>query len=241
MRLVRMLVLLGLGLALTGCDDIKLLNVKYDPITAGAPRYTFDNRVPVAIVLPFRTTSATHYGPYHVGEFYTTIGTLEDRAFAEQTVNDIVAGGMADELNYSGFRVLDERNAPQFALDEAKLADLCRRLREKHPEADFAVGGVINRFWASAKSLFWMVQVRADVEMTSYVIDVREARIVFKAPVGGTRDGARQYVGAGRMKMLLQEALQEAVSKTLRNPQVIEFFMRVAARRAALPAETTAG
>ena len=180
-------------------------------------------------------------GPYHVGEFYSTFGTLEDRAFAEQSVSDIVAGGMADELNYGGFTVLDERNSPQFAVDEVKLAELCRELRAKHPDSDFAVGGTITRFWARAKSFFWSVRLNAEVQMVSYVIDLRAGTIVFKGDVGGTRDGARQYVGSGRMKMLLQEALSEAVSKTLRNPQVVEFFNRVAARRAAAPVVSDAG
>ena len=103
------------------------------------------------------------------------------------------------------------------------------------------MGGTITRFWARARSFFWSVRINAQVEMVSYVIDLRNGTVVFKGTVGGTRDGAKQYVGAGRMKMLLQEALSEAVSRTLRNPQVVEFFNRVAARRAAAPSAGNAG
>lgn len=228
-----LLALVAVAACLGGCDYMKLLNIRYDPVTAGAPRYPFNGRAPVGVVLPFAMSSTTNYGSCYVGEFVSTFGTLEDRAFAESSVNDIVAGAMADELSYGGFTVYDERNTPQFAVNEEKLAELCRELRRKHPDADFAVGGTITRFWARAKSFFWAVRVNADVELQSYVIDVRSSRIIFKSQVTGSRNGARQYVGAGRMKILLQEALAETVGKTLRNPQVVEFFNRTAERRAA--------
>ena len=126
MRFIHLLLAAWLGLLLGGCDYMKLLNVRYDPITSGAPRYSFSDRAPVAVVLPFRPTSTTHYGPYHVGEFYSTFGTLEDRAFAEQSVSDIVAGGMADELNYGGFTVLELPSREAAIAWSAKLSAACQ-------------------------------------------------------------------------------------------------------------------
>lgn len=222
------LAVFGLTL-LAGCDYIKMLNLDYNPMENGAPKYTFA-RQPRVVICPYTSTIATRYGPYHVGEFLSTFGTLEDRAFAEATVFDVIANAMTTELEYGGLMVYDERHRAELTVDETALAAWCAKVRARHPDADFAVGGIITKFWSQSKSFFWSVRVKAEVEFLSYVIDLRAAKILLRETVNGKREGAEQYVGAGRMKILLQEAMAEGVGKTLRNPQVVEAIKQAGAR-----------